>query len=89
MNSNEDYGIVKFPLITEKSIRLNERENKIIFIVDKKSNKNDIKNAVERIFNVRVVKINTTILQNGRKKAFVRLANENPARDIITTKTKQ
>ena len=52
MNSNEDYGIVKFPLITEKSIRLNERENKIIFIVDKKSNKNDIKNAVERIFNV-------------------------------------
>ncbi len=39
--------IIKYPLATEKSIRLMESENKLIFVVDKKATKSDIKKAIE------------------------------------------
>ena len=78
------YGIVKYPLTTEKSVRIREQENKIIFIVGKNANKKDIKNAVEKMFNIKVVDVNVSILNDGRKKAYVKLAKENVARDVVT-----
>lgn len=80
----EEHQIIKYPLTTEKSVRYMEQENKLVFIVDKKANKNEIKNALEKMFKIRILKINTTILNDGRKKAYVKLANETPARDVIT-----
>ena len=43
----DPYSVVKFPVSTEKSIRLMESENKLIFIVDKKASKLMIKKAIE------------------------------------------
>ncbi len=53
------YDIIKEPIITEKSISLKENFNKYTFKVDKKANKVEIKNAVETIFNVKVVDVAT------------------------------
>ena len=78
------YKVIKYPLSTEKTIRLMEAENKLIFVVDKKSNKKDIKEAVEKMFNVKVTKVNTYINHKGLKKAYVKLAFDTPAIDIAT-----
>ena len=77
-------SVIKHPLSTEKSIRLMEAENKLVFIVDKKSNKNEIKKAIEEMFKVKVLKVNTFTTTKGEKKAYVQFSSETPAIDIAT-----
>ncbi|MBI2109815.1 50S ribosomal protein L23 [Candidatus Woesearchaeota archaeon] len=79
----ESYKIIKYPLTTEKSVRLMESENKLTFIVDKKSDKPQIKRAVEDLFKVKVSGVNTMI-QKGRKKAYVQLSKDSKALDVAT-----
>lgn len=67
---------------TEKSIALIEKENKIIFIVDRKANKQKIKEAFEKAFEVKVEKINTEITTKGEKKAYIKLKPEFKAADV-------
>jgi len=76
------YSIIKKPLITEKTFDLIEKENKLVFIVDRTSNKSEIKRAVEKIHNVKVIKVNTLITPKGEKKAFLKLHPDNSAQDI-------
>ena len=80
----DPYTIIKYPLSTEKSVRLMERENKLIFVVNKKSTKKEIKKAVEDMFKVEVDDVNTLINANGEKRAYVKLSAKNPAIDIAT-----
>ena len=61
-----------------------ESENKLIFVVDKKSNKKDVKEAVEEIFKVKVKKVNTFVSAKGEKRAYVKFSDETPAIDIAT-----
>ena len=79
----DPYKTVKYPLSTEKSIRLMESENKLIFVVDKKSTKKEIKEAIEKMFKVKVDGVKTYIM-NGKKRAYIKFAQENPAIDIAT-----
>ncbi len=53
------YNIIKAPIITEQSAKLIEGQNKYTFKVDKKANKVEIKKAIEAIFNVSVLSVNT------------------------------
>ncbi|MFW9880186.1 MAG: 50S ribosomal protein L23 [Candidatus Thorarchaeota archaeon] len=76
------YKIIKKPLITEKNFDLIEKENKLVFIVNRKANKNQIRRAVEKLHNVKVMKVNTMITPKGEKKAFVKLHPEYSAQDI-------
>ncbi|NQV09505.1 50S ribosomal protein L23 [Candidatus Woesearchaeota archaeon] len=80
----EETEVIKYPLSTEKSIRLMEAENKLMFVVDRRANKFDIKNAIEKTFNVKVVKVNTFISPKGEKKAYIKFSDETPAIDIAT-----
>ncbi|MBN1386745.1 50S ribosomal protein L23 [Candidatus Woesearchaeota archaeon] len=80
----EKIRIINYPLSTEKSIRLMESENKLVFSVAKKAKKPEIKKAVEEMFKVKVVKINTFVSPQGEKKAYVKLSDETPAMDIAT-----
>ena len=66
----DPYKILLYPHMTEKSIGLVERENKLVFIVDRKANKKEIKRAFEEAFNVKVQSINSLITREGKKKAF-------------------
>lgn len=72
------------PISTEKSIRLMESENKLVFLVDKKATKAEIKSEVEELFNCKVEGVNTMIGSDGKKKAYVKFAMDTPAIDIAT-----
>lgn len=76
--------VIKHPLSTEKSIRLMESENKLLFVVDRKAKKEDVKAAIEDLFKVNVVCVNTLIDNKGKKKAYVKFAADTPAIDIAT-----
>ncbi|MFH1506424.1 MAG: 50S ribosomal protein L23 [archaeon] len=76
--------IIKYPLSTEKSIRLMESENKLIFVVDSRANKREIKEAMEKMFNVKVIKVNTLSDRNGQKRAYIKFSEETPAIDLAT-----
>ena len=76
------FRIIKKPLITEKTFELIETENKLVFLVDRKANKSQIKRSIEKIHKVKVIKINTLITPNGEKKAFVKLHSDYSAPDI-------
>lgn len=69
------------PYVTEKSLLMIEKENKLTFIVRRDSNKTQIKHAVEKLFDVKVEKVNTYITRYG-KKAIVKLAKEYSAEEI-------
>lgn len=59
--------IIKCPIITDKATRLLEN-NQYSFIVDRYSNKIAIKSAIEYLFNVQVIKINTCRLPRKKKR---------------------
>ncbi len=80
----ENDKIIKYPLSTEKSIRLMESENKLIFAVDRKAKKQDIKEAITSLFKVKVLKVNVMLSPKGVKKAYVKLSPETPAIDVAT-----
>ena len=76
--------IIVAPLITEKVYDLIERENKIAFEVNKKANKYQIKKAVEQLYNVEVIKVNTLIGPDGKKKAIIKLGPSDDAVDLAS-----
>lgn len=75
--------IIQYPLTTEKAVKMIESENKMTFIVDRRTSKQEIKKTVEKEFNVKVESVNTEIKQN-KKIAFVKLKKEFKAMDIAT-----
>ncbi len=77
--------IIKYPLATEKSIRLMESENKLVFVVDKKATKPEIKKAIETMFKAKVTNVNTLNSVTGEKRAYITFAKETPAIDIATS----
>ena len=68
--------------MTEVTSRILESENKLVFVVDKKATKLDIKMAVEHLYEVVVDNVNSTITPDGEKKAFVRLHSDYKAADV-------
>lgn len=78
----DPYDIILYPLMTEVASRLIETENKLVFIVNIKATKEDIKRAVEELYDVKVEKVNVVITPKGQKKAFVKLNPEYKASDI-------
>ncbi len=76
-------SVVRYPVSSEKAIRLMEAENKLVFVVDIRAGKPDIKKAVEELFKAKVVSVNTLITR-GQKRAYVRFSPETPAIDIAT-----
>ena len=61
-----------------------ESENKLLFVVDRKAKKNDVKKAIETSFKVKVDGVNMFITSRGEKRAYIRLSPENPAIDVAT-----
>ena len=76
--------VIKRPSATEKSIRMMESENKLIFVVQLRATKAEIKQAFEKMFKVKVTKVTTHITTKGEKKVFVTFSPETPAIDIAT-----
>lgn len=71
------YDILKKPLLTEKSLIERDANNRYGFVVDKSASKGEIKTAVEKIFNVTVLKINT-ISGHGKMHKVGRFTGKRP-----------
>ncbi len=61
-------NIIIKPIVTEKMSGLQEKENKVAFVVDRSANKIEIRKAVEKKFNVKVKKIATVNIKGKTKR---------------------
>jgi large subunit ribosomal protein L23 len=68
MREEELYDVIRAPLVTEKSTMVSEN-NQVMFKVAMSATKPDIKEAVERLFNVKVLAVNT-LIRKGKIRKF-------------------
>ncbi|MGC9050380.1 50S ribosomal protein L23 [Pyrobaculum sp.] len=71
-------------VVTEKALRLAEKENKITLVVERDATKKQIADEVKRLYGVDVEKVNTVITPQGEKKAYVKLTKEHNAMDLLS-----
>lgn len=76
------HEVIRYPMMTERSINMIEQENKLIFIVDRKANKHEISQAVMALYGVETENVRTLITPKGQKKAFVKLKEKHNASDL-------
>merc|ERR1711974_247643 len=70
----DQFRILKHPLTTESAMKKIEDHNTLVFIVDLKANKPQIKDAITKMLKpIEIAKVNTCIRPDGQKKAYVRL----------------
>jgi ribosomal protein uL23 len=78
----DPYEIILYPLMTESSSLMVEKENKLVFAVNVKATKPDVKKAVEKLYEVKVQSVNVQITPEGEKKAYVKLTSDFKAADV-------
>eukprot|EP01054_Gregarina_sp_Poly1_P002127 Gregarina_sp_Poly_1__2126@NODE_1563_length_3842_cov_229_088477_g281_i1_p6_GENE_NODE_1563_length_3842_cov_229_088477_g281_i1NODE_1563_length_3842_cov_229_088477_g281_i1_p6_ORF_typecomplete_len148_score19_74Ribosomal_L23/PF00276_20/6_7e03Ribosomal_L23/PF00276_20/7_3e17Ribosomal_L23eN/PF03939_13/2_2e10Ribosomal_L23eN/PF03939_13/5_9e03_NODE_1563_length_3842_cov_229_088477_g281_i132863729 len=78
----DDYRILTTPLTSESALKKVETTNTLVFLCDPEATKARIRAAVARRYAVKVVKCNTLIRPDGKKKAFVRLHADYDALDL-------
>ena len=89
MSKEKLYTLIKSPIITEQTAQLGESLKQVVFKVDISANKKEIRKAVEKLFNVEVIKVTTSIVKgktkrnrfglykkSDYKKAFVSISDE-------------
>ena len=78
------FGIIKKPMMTEKSTNLNQY-NQYSFVVSKNSCSHEIKKAIEKIFKVKVTKVNTSVMRGKMKSVKGNLGYKNDFKKAIVT----
>ena len=78
------YDVIVSPVITEKATMLSE-ENKVVFNVAKTSTKPQIKMAVEKLFGVKVLAVNTLIRKGKQKRFRGTLGQQSDVKKAIVT----
>ncbi|KIR30617.1 60S ribosomal protein L25 [Cryptococcus deuterogattii 99/473] len=78
----DQFRTIQHPLNTESAMKKIEEHNTLVFIVDLKANKRNIKDAVKKLYDVEAAKVNTLIRPDGRKKAYVRLTADFDALEV-------
>ena len=71
------------PLMTEKAVKIIEIENTIMFEVDRRARKGEIKKEIEELFSVKVEAVRT-LIRNNKKIAYIKLKPEFKAINIAT-----
>jgi large subunit ribosomal protein L23Ae len=82
----DEHKVIVHPLNTESAMKKIEENNTLVFIVDVKANKAQIKQALKKLYDIDTVKINTLIRPDGTKKAYARLTPDVDALDIAASK---
>ena len=68
MGNEKLFTLIKSPIITEQTALLGENLKQIVFKVDLSANKREIKQAVEKLFNVEVLKVTTSVVKGKTKR---------------------
>lgn len=84
----DPHDIIIKPIVTEASMD-NMADKKYTFVVDKKSNKTEIKNAVEKIFGVKVDSVNTMNMLGKKKRMGASVGKKNDWKKAIVTLTEE
>jgi len=71
------YNLIRYPVLSEKGTKLKETDNKILLKVDINANKKQIKKAVEKTLNVKVVTVRT-LRMRGKIKRVGRFEGKRP-----------
>jgi len=71
------------PVTSEKAVKLIDLENTLVFAVERRATKKEIKKEIETLFNVKIKELRTHI-RNNEKFVYVKLAKEFPAVDLAT-----
>ena len=69
MSKNRLYDVLRAPVVSEKSARLQELSNQYVFEVARDASKTDVKAAVEQLFSVKVDNV-TVVNLKGKRKSF-------------------
>ncbi len=83
MRPEDALEVVFRPYVTEKTFDMIERQNKLVFLVERNASKKAIRSAIETLYDVKVHSVNTAITLIG-KKAYVRLSPESSASDLAS-----
>jgi large subunit ribosomal protein L23 len=81
----DPYGIILRPLVTEKSLGQHTERNKVSFLVAPNANKQQIRGAVESIFAVKVIDVNTIYVKGKRKRVRTREGKRPDRKKAIVT----
>jgi large subunit ribosomal protein L23 len=81
----EAYQIIRKPVVTEKSNRLKEAENKYTFEVHPGASKPEIKRAIEELFKVKVLAVNTTRLPGKEKRFGLNVSRQPDRKKAVAT----
>ncbi|MDF1576941.1 MAG: 50S ribosomal protein L23 [Desulfurivibrionaceae bacterium] len=77
--------VIKKPCLTEKGMGLQEEHNQIVVKVDPRANKIEIKEAVERLFNVKVEKVRTANMHGKMKRVGRHMGRRNDWKKAIVS----
>jgi large subunit ribosomal protein L23 len=82
------YHVVKTLRVTEKGTMLSGRENQYVLAVDKRANKIDIRYAVEKLFKVKVLNVNTLHVRGKNRRERTQQFGKTPdwKKAIVTLK---
>lgn len=78
----DHFAVIKYPLTTESAMKRIEDNNTLVFIVNTRATKPQIREAVKAMYDIETAKINTLIRPDGQKKAYVRLTQDYDALDV-------
>lgn len=78
----DKFSIIKSPLTTESAMKKIEENNTLVFLVNKRATKPQIKIAVKEMYDIDAVRVNTLIRPDGEKKAYVRLSPDADALEL-------
>ncbi len=81
----EIYGCIRRPVVTEKSNLMKDEAGKVVFEVDQRANKVEIKNAVQQLFNVTVEEVNVMNFQGKRKRTGRIIAKKQDWKKAVIT----
>lgn len=79
------FSIIKKPCLTEKGLGLQEIHNQVVVKVDPRANKIEIKDAVEKLFSVKVVKVRTANMYGKKKRVGKNFGQQSDWKKAIVT----
>ncbi|KAL1567879.1 60S ribosomal protein L23A [Salvia divinorum] len=82
IKTTDHFQIFRYPLGTESAIKAMLECNTLVFVVDKRADKKNIREAAINMFKIRVKKVNTSITPAGTKKAYIMLPPDCKAADV-------
>ncbi|KAG8373829.1 hypothetical protein BUALT_Bualt11G0065900 [Buddleja alternifolia] len=79
---SDQLPVIRYPLTTESALKAILESNTLVFVVDKRADKNIIKDTFKRMFKITAKKVNTLMTPDGTKKAYIMLPPSCKALDV-------